>query len=49
MVTFPRFSSCYGQEATQEDIYYNDVEPLLGVLYNGVVSTPLARFMFICI
>lgn len=33
-----RFSSCYGQDATQEDIYDNDVRPLLDVLYDGVVS-----------
>ena len=33
-----RFSSCYGQDATQEDIYDNDVKPLLDVLYHGVVS-----------
>lgn len=34
-----RFSSCYGQDATQEEIYNNDVQPLLDVLYKGVVST----------
>jgi hypothetical protein len=39
-----RFSSCYGQDATQEDIYDNDVRPLLDVLYTGVVSAPL-RFV----
>lgn len=38
------FSSCYGQDATQEDIYDNDVRPLLDVLYNGVVSAPV-RFI----
>ena len=36
-----RFSSCYGQGATQEDIYDNDVRPLLDVLYSGVVSAPV--------
>ena len=41
MVLIDRFSSCYGQDATQGDIYNNDVEPLLDVLYTGVVSTPL--------
>lgn len=39
-----RFSSCYGQDATQEDIYDNDVRPLLDVLYDGVVSAPM-RFV----
>lgn len=39
-----RFSSCYGQDATQEDVYDNDVRPLLDVLYNGVVSV-LVRFV----
>ena len=39
-----RFSSCYGQDATQEDVYNNDVKPLLDVLYNGVVSASLPRF-----
>jgi len=38
-----RFSSCYDQDSTQEDIYDNDVKPLLDVLYNGVVST--SRFV----
>jgi len=38
-----RFSSCYDQDATQEDIYDNDVKPLLDVLYTGVVSTSLLR------
>lgn len=38
-----RFSSCHGQDATQEDIYDNDVKPLLDVLYDGIVSaTPSA-------
>lgn len=39
-----RFPSCYGQDATQEDIYDNDVRPLLDVLYNGVVSA-LVKFV----
>jgi len=40
-----RFSSCYGQDATQEDIYDSDVKPLLDVLYDGVVSTSFTRFV----
>ena len=39
-----RFSSCYGQDSTQEDIYDNDVKPLLDVLYEGVVSASM-RFV----
>jgi len=39
-----RFTSCYDQDATQEDIYDNDVKPLLDVLYHGVVS-PYPRFV----
>ena len=42
-----RFSSCYGQDSTQEDIYDNDVKPLLDVLYNGVVSASFAGFVAI--
>lgn len=32
-----RFSSCYGQDSTQEEIFRNDVEPLIDVVYSGVV------------
>ncbi|KAF9448144.1 kinesin-domain-containing protein [Macrolepiota fuliginosa MF-IS2] len=38
---FP-FSSCYDQESTQEEIFYNDVEPLLDVVYRGVTVTIFA-------
>ena len=31
------FSSCYDHDATQDEIYHNDVEPLLDVVYSGVV------------
>lgn len=34
---FP-FSSCYGQDSRQEEIYMNDVKPLLDVVLTGVVS-----------
>lgn len=33
-----RFSSCYDQDSSQEEIFCNDVEPLLDVVYSGVVS-----------
>lgn len=33
---FP-FSSCYGQDSKQEEIYENDVKPLLDVVLTGVV------------
>ena len=33
-----RFSSCYDQDSTQEEIFKNDVEPLIDVVYGGVVS-----------
>ncbi|PPQ74075.1 hypothetical protein CVT24_012945 [Panaeolus cyanescens] len=38
---FP-FSSCYDQDSSQEEIYYNDVEPLLDVVYSGVTVTIFA-------
>ncbi|KAF9652469.1 kinesin-domain-containing protein [Thelephora ganbajun] len=41
VLTFP-FSSCYDQDATQEDIYNDDVKPLLDVLHNGVTVTIFA-------
>jgi kinesin family protein 22 len=33
-----RFTSCYDQDSTQEEIFRNDVEPLIDVVYSGVVS-----------
>lgn len=33
-----RFTSCYDQTSTQEDIFQADVEPLIDVVYSGVVS-----------
>ncbi|KAJ3515071.1 hypothetical protein NLJ89_g1995 [Agrocybe chaxingu] len=38
---FP-FSSCYDQDSTQEEIYRNDVEPLLDIVYSGVTVTIFA-------
>ncbi|KAK0473722.1 kinesin-like protein [Armillaria novae-zelandiae] len=38
---FP-FSSCYDQTSTQEEIFRNDVEPLVDVVYNGVTVTIFA-------
>ncbi|KAF8634231.1 hypothetical protein AX15_000994 [Amanita polypyramis BW_CC] len=38
---FP-FSSCYGQDSTQEEIFENDVRPLLDIVYNGVTVTIFA-------
>ncbi|KAK0203900.1 kinesin-like protein [Desarmillaria ectypa] len=38
---FP-FSSCYGQTSTQEEIFRNDVEPLVDVVYNGITVTIFA-------
>ncbi|KAF9528644.1 P-loop containing nucleoside triphosphate hydrolase protein [Crepidotus variabilis] len=38
---FP-FSSCYGQDSNQTEIYTNDVEPLLDVVYSGVTVTIFA-------
>jgi len=32
-----RFTSCYDQDSTQDEIYHNDVEPLIDVVYSGVV------------
>ena len=34
---FP-FSSCYGPNSIQEEIYKNDVKPLLDVVFDGVVG-----------
>ncbi|KAI5118492.1 hypothetical protein M0805_003523 [Coniferiporia weirii] len=38
---FP-FSSCYGQNSSQEEIYTNDVKPLLDVVFSGVTVTVFA-------
>ncbi|KAF8903894.1 kinesin-like protein [Gymnopilus junonius] len=38
---FP-FTSCYDQDSTQEEIFKNDVEPLIDVVYNGVTVTIFA-------
>ncbi|CAA7268260.1 unnamed protein product [Cyclocybe aegerita] len=38
---FP-FTSCYDQDSTQEEIYRNDVEPLLDIVYSGVTVTIFA-------
>ena len=37
------FSSCYDENSNQEEIFRNDVEPLIDVVYSGIVSnyTPL--------
>jgi kinesin family member 22 len=37
-----RFSSCYNELSTQEEIFRNDVEPLIDVVYSGVVCSPLS-------
>jgi len=33
-----RFSSCYGHDSRQEDIYETDVRPLIDVVYSGAVG-----------
>ncbi|PPQ86673.1 hypothetical protein CVT25_006748 [Psilocybe cyanescens] len=38
---FP-FTSCYDQDSTQEEIFKNDVEPLIDVVYSGVTVTIFA-------
>lgn len=38
MIRDLRFTSCYDPAATQEDIFENDVRPLIDVVYSGVVS-----------
>ncbi|TFK37973.1 P-loop containing nucleoside triphosphate hydrolase protein [Crucibulum laeve] len=38
---FP-LSSCYDQQSTQEEIFENDVEPLIDVVYSGVTVTIFA-------
>ena len=42
LTVLSRFSSCYGQESTQEEIFRNDVEPLIDVVYSGVVRVQRA-------
>ncbi|THH29315.1 hypothetical protein EUX98_g4873 [Antrodiella citrinella] len=39
--TFP-FTSCYGQDSTQEEIFQNEVEPMIDVVYSGVTVTIFA-------
>ena len=34
-----RFTSCYDQSSTQEEIFNNDVQPMIDVVYSGVVSS----------
>jgi kinesin family member 22 len=36
--TVCRFTSCYDQDSTQEEIFMNDVQPMIDVVYSGVVS-----------
>ncbi|KAF9458221.1 P-loop containing nucleoside triphosphate hydrolase protein [Collybia nuda] len=38
---FP-FTSCYGQDSTQEEIFQNDVQPMIDVVYSGVTVTIFA-------
>jgi hypothetical protein len=33
-----RFSSCYGHDSRQEDIFEADVRPLIDVVYSGAVG-----------
>ncbi|KAG6902157.1 hypothetical protein C0995_003631 [Termitomyces sp. Mi166 len=37
-----RFSSCYDQTSTQEEIFQNDVQPMIDVVYSGVTVTIFA-------
>lgn len=36
---FHRFSSCYGHDSRQEDIFETDVKPLIDVVYSGSVGS----------
>lgn len=36
-----RFTSCYDEESTQEEIFENDVQPMIDVVFSGVVSTSI--------
>ncbi|KAI0761109.1 P-loop containing nucleoside triphosphate hydrolase protein [Irpex lacteus] len=38
---FP-FTSCYGHDSTQEEIFDNDVRPLVDIVYSGVTVTVFA-------
>ncbi|KAJ2912993.1 hypothetical protein MD484_g7419, partial [Candolleomyces efflorescens] len=38
---FP-FTSCYDENSTQEEIFHNDVEPLIDVVYSGITVTIFA-------
>ncbi|KAG5641661.1 hypothetical protein DXG03_004527 [Asterophora parasitica] len=38
---FP-FTSCYDQESTQEEIFHNDVQPMIDIVYSGVTVTIFA-------
>jgi hypothetical protein len=33
------FSSCYGHDSRQEDIFETDVKPLIDVVYSGSVGS----------
>ena len=37
-IAFHRFSSCYGHDSRQEDIFETDVRPLIDVVYSGSVG-----------
>lgn len=37
------FTSCYDETSTQEDIFENDVRPLIDVVFSGVVSLSVAQ------
>ena len=38
-VVLHRFSSCYGHDSRQEDIFETDVRPLIDVVYSGSVGS----------
>jgi hypothetical protein len=44
-VVFRSFSSCYGHDSRQEDIFEADVKPLIDVVYSGAVG-PLQHTSF---
>lgn len=42
---YNRFTSCYDEDSTQEEIFENDVQPMIDVAFGGVVSALiLTRF-----
>ena len=45
LIGWIRFTSCYDQDSTQDDIFEQDVRPLIDVVYSGVVR--LATFSFV--